>query len=799
MKRCLILGSVLALLLAGCSSLPAPQSTHPDDAQVARPGAQAPSGDRPGADKPARISGDGSLKYTADGPYPIDLADVPVGVYDPFNKLDMGRWGGRLPAPISDEAMQKLREEALSLAPNPRISTELTAPSKAIAIGTNFDSLDYTDCCGGGGNVPPDPEIAVGPNHIIAVVNVAFEIYDKSGTLLAGPTTFSSFFAGTPGCSNTGVFDPNVLYDESADRFILGIDGNGTDYCIAATTGSDPTSTWNRFAFPTDINNNFFDFPHAGVGLDAIYMGSNQFGAVQFAEARVFAIEKAPLYSGGTPQVVTQSTGNDSTPQPMNLHGFAQGTWPSSGPHYIMTEVFDGVTHTVWAWNDPFGANSLTQVGDIDLGAATGVPGGAPIDWPQLGTTRNIQGNDFRGQSTEYRNGFLFFSTNLGCNPGGGTVNCVRWAKVDPTVPSVVEAGVFGTDGEYRTFPNVAANHCEDMAIGYTKGSASTYPAVYMAGREAGDPAGTLQTEQLVKAGEITYSSFETSGAYRWGDYTGLTIDPDGTTFWYLGEYSKNTGTTNGRWGTYIGSFSFAGCSVIPTVCGDNVAEGNEVCDGTDLAGATCGDFGCTGGGALACNATCDGYDTSGCFACPACDFDLVCELGEDCNGCPTDCPGGTTSGASCGNGVCETADGENCVNCSADCNGTQGGRPSNRFCCGDGGGTNPVDCSDARCTTGGFSCTNQPANPGSFCCGDLVCDSGESCATCALDCATGVELCTNGVDDDCNGATDCDDLACSSDPACQSGGCTLGQSGDACSSNGDCCSGRCKGNGTCK
>jgi hypothetical protein len=36
-----------------------------------------------------------------------------------------------------------------------------------------------------------------------------------------------------------------------------------------------------------------------------------------------------------------------------------------------------------------------------------------------------------------------------------------------------------------------------------------------------------------------------------------MTIDPAGTTFWYLGEYSKDTGTTDGRWGTYISSFSY--------------------------------------------------------------------------------------------------------------------------------------------------------------------------------------------------------------------------------------------------
>ena len=40
-----------------------------------------------------------------------------------------------------------------------------------------------------------------------------------------------------------------------------------------------------------------------------------------------------------------------------------------------------------------------------------------------------------------------------------------------------------------------------------------------------------------------------------------MTIAPDGTTFWYLGEYSKNTGTNSGRWGTWIGSFTYADCT----------------------------------------------------------------------------------------------------------------------------------------------------------------------------------------------------------------------------------------------
>lgn len=500
-------------------------------------------------------------------PVTVDLRQIPAGVPDPDNQL--ARWQrGELDifendGIISSVQQAALRAEAAELPTSDQVHTGPAGPgASAPVVGIHFESISFTECCGlAGGNVPPDPELAVGPNHIIAVANVAFEIYDKAGNSLVGPTTFASFMSGNPDC--TGVFDPNAVYDEAADRFILGIDADGTDYCIAVSQTGDPTGSWNLYAIETGSSTLFFDYPHLGVGRDAIYMGANIFSWVTnlFVDSRVWAFDKVAMYSGLPASFVMRSLGNlDDSPQPLHLHGWQQGTWPVSGPHYIFSERdFSGADHTLWAWDDPFGANLLTAVANIDLDAATGVSSGLPLNFPQLGGSL-LQGNDWRPQDFEYRNGYAWTTGTIACNPGGGSVNCLRWAQIDLSSFAVVDAGVFGSNGQYRSFPDLAVNGCDDMAIGYTKSSSSMFPGVFATGRLSTDVAGTLQAETELKAGEISYIAFDPA-PHRWGDYTEMTIAPDGVTFWYLGEYSKNTGTGIGRWGTYIASMTLGSCT----------------------------------------------------------------------------------------------------------------------------------------------------------------------------------------------------------------------------------------------
>ena len=137
--------------------------------------------------------------------------------------------------------------------------------------------------------------------------------------------------------------------------------------------------------------------------------------------------------------------------------------------------------------------------------------------------------------------------------------------------------------------------------------------------------------------------------------------------------------------------------------------------------------------------------------------------IDQDCNGfdtitcfIDTDQDGFGTTGGFCGDGICDPTTGEDCTNCG-DCAGTQTGNPTDRFCCGAGGGIDPVDCDDPRCTSGGFACGSTSST---VLAPDGSCDTAESESATSDDCNDGdagispgaTEIVDDGIDQDCNG-----------------------------------------------
>lgn len=503
-------------------------------------------------------------------PVVVHLADLPPST--PFDTLQhQGQIGPNEAEIWLPGKWEQLLTEAESLP----VSNNVEKVSDAAALQTStvltsFATLDYTQCCGGGGLTPPDPVLAVGPNHVLVAVNRAFAVYDKGGASLLGPITLTALFAGTGDGCGTVPFDPELLYDEAANRFLITADGGGYALCVAVSQSGDPTGGWYAYKFNT--GQGFFDFPQAGIGRNELFVGANNYNAPA-GVGQVYAIRKTDLYYGigaaAVMRTVTPSLTNP-TPTPVHLHGFNQGTWPSSGPHHILVHHSDNDVYTLLAWDDPFGANSLTAIATFDLTATSGVPVGTPLIMPQrdgsdIGGRPNQGLIDARQWDLEYRNGYLWTTMHVSCNPGSGAVNCIRWAKIHPATGSIAQSGVFGSPGVYRAYPDLMVDHNNNIAFAYARMSETSYPGAFFTCRGTNDQPGVPWLEGVIKGGETTYTSFPSdTPPYRWGDYFGMTIAPDGETFWAIGEYSKNITTPNAaRWGTYVVAFGYEECPYV--------------------------------------------------------------------------------------------------------------------------------------------------------------------------------------------------------------------------------------------
>src|SRR5262249_10800153 len=152
-----------------------------------------------------------------------------------------------------------------------------------------------------GGCSPPDPNGAVGPNNVVTMDNVHFQIFDKSGNSLLGPTPNNTLWSGFGGaCQTENAGDPVVLYDQLADRWILTqFTSAGPTFfeCIAISQTNDPTGSSFRYAISPGTN--FPDYPKGGVWSDAYYFSTREFaGGSTFVGVGAYALDRAQALVG---------------------------------------------------------------------------------------------------------------------------------------------------------------------------------------------------------------------------------------------------------------------------------------------------------------------------------------------------------------------------------------------------------------------------------------------------------------------------------------------------------------------
>jgi hypothetical protein len=454
----------------------------------------------------------------------------------------------------------------------------------------NFDGLDFTTW---GAGHPPDTNGDVGPTYFIETVNTSIGIYQKTGGALVAAFTFNTFMnQGSFGnlCDTNNFGDPVVLYDTFEDRWVITdfaftLDGSGnvinppgSFQCFAVSKTGDPVlGGWNFYSINT--TGGLGDYPKFGIWPDGLYMSANMFNYAAggaFQGPRVYALNKAQMYAGSpTVQVVTfNAPSADFTLLPSNARLQTGTPQPGTPNYYVSTWEFLNAL-TVYKFHVDWTSISLSTFTGPDTPlAATSWPNATVPNAPSLGG--NAGGLDVLQIRTMMQNQY----SNLGGAESLWTTHTVRrgdttgfaaprWYQVDVTggivAANLPQAATWDPDGAnviYRFLPSLALDRAGNMALGYSTSSSTTKPAIKYAGRLSSDPVNTLgQTEQLLIQGTGTQLG-NCGGApcLRWGDYSAMSLDPDGCTLWYTNMYFAVDGLNDL---TRIGSFAFPSCTPV--------------------------------------------------------------------------------------------------------------------------------------------------------------------------------------------------------------------------------------------
>src|SRR6266436_6495687 len=512
----------------------------------------------------------------------------------------------------------------------------------------SFAGLDFANW---GDGWPPDTNGDVGPNHYIETVNTSIGIYNKStGVRLAAfsfNTLFSQAATGTP-CDNSNQGDPVALYDALSDRWIVS-DFAWSNYtsgamyqCMAVSQTSDPVAGgWYFYAWQTATGGKIPDYPKLGVWPDGIYMSANVFGTTgsqAFQNAQVWAFNRTEMESGVTAHVVSfslpQKIGATSLfgLLPSNLR--TNGSAPAAGTPNYFTSIYGIFAARVWKFHVDYGvpANStLTGPSNVTISSFSAGPGSVPEK-----TGNNVDTLSYRlMMQNQYQNAngveSLWITHTIG-NGGSPNVAQLRWYQLNVTGGTVITAGpiqqgTWAPDSKNRFMPSLALDKNGDMALGYSVSDSTMFPAIRYAGRLANDALGTLgqgETSLLDGTGYQCCNFSDGSTNTRWGDYSTMTIDPDGCTFWYTNDYYDTAPATlaQDNWKTRIGSFKYPGCTPNPL----GILQGTVTDAGTSnpISGAlvTAGihilktnasgfyNFGNTPAGTYTVNVTASGYNS---------------------------------------------------------------------------------------------------------------------------------------------------------------------------------------------
>jgi len=463
----------------------------------------------------------------------LDKIIQPIEVEDPVYETELMNW---------DESL--LPEYVYVEDPN--ATKNPTANPESSILLRSFPSIQAT------GWIPPDPHLAVGPNHIIVTVNSEFSIYDKDGNELKNINA-GQWFAPV---SSYERGDPQVLYDHYSNRWVIQymeqndaaqVAGN----LIAVSDDDNPLGEWYIYRMDTKkhgiVNSSTWgDYPQMGYDDEAIYIVTRLFGfSGGFFGCKIRIINKSELYAGNGGQVTWEDIWSIRDPgstgtipdgiHPVNSYNPTEDGWffwalrsGAALDYYIAYKITNPLTSPVLTGRR------------IPVQQYRSAPNANQLGG---GTLIEVNGSHIK-TSPVIRDGFLYGAHSV--RNGTSAYVSARYFKFNLSTTLIDEVGELGATGYFYLYPTITVDLDHNIGVTFSRSADTEYIGAYYSSKLAGDPPG-LQPSQPMAEGQGNY--VVGSPRNRWGDYLGICIDPDNFyNIWMLSEYAANTNS----WGTWI-------------------------------------------------------------------------------------------------------------------------------------------------------------------------------------------------------------------------------------------------------
>jgi len=414
------------------------------------------------------------------------------------------------------------------------------------------------------GIFPPDPNGDVSSDYYIQTINASFfQVFEKDGTQVSAPIAHNTLW-NEVGLSAIG--DPIILFDESADRWLISDLGNLDQLLYGVSETNDPLGSWDIYSFNSPA---WIDYPKLGIWPNAYIFTANEAGSGD-GNYPVYCMNRDSMLAGAATVPI----------QYLEIEG-VQGGFPTATPfdwnsplpppddNIYSVRINDDVWGIsaqdeleVWTinidWEDENNSTlALTRIPTAPYDAMAcdggGIAGTACVPQPGVGRTLDaimsiVMNNVVYWNYGTHESAVLNFTVDLGNDVLG-----VRWMelrKLPGEDWTLYQEGTVGSDdGLHRFMGSIAINGKGDIGLAYSVAGDDQFASLRYLGRREADVLGEMSFDEYQFADGL--SSIIASN--RFGDYSKMTTDPIDDSFWFVGEYAID----DGFYGSKIVNFNF--------------------------------------------------------------------------------------------------------------------------------------------------------------------------------------------------------------------------------------------------